>query len=138
MTSLTESATKDYLKEGIPDIRPGDTIRVHQKIKEGEKERIQVFEGVVLARKHGKGISATITVRKISLGVGVERIFPIHAPFIQKIEVVKRSKVRKAKLYYLREAKGKKARLKAKAFGVAVAEPEKPKVEETTAKEEVK
>lgn len=123
MTTITESVVKDYLKEEIPDIRPGDTIRVHQKIKEGEKERIQIFEGVVLAKKHGKGISATITVRKISQGVGVERIFPIHAPFIQKIEVVKRAKVRRAKLYYLREAKGKKARLKAKQFGVAVAEP---------------
>jgi len=129
MTTLTEMATKDYLREEIPDIRPGDTVRVHQKIKEGDpsstsgqvKERIQVFEGVVLAKKHGKGISGTITVRKISQGVGVERIFPIHAPFIQKIEFVKRAKVRKAKLYYLRDAKGKKARLKAKEFGVAVA-----------------
>ena len=146
MTTLTESATKEYLKEGIPDIRPGDTVRVHQKIKEGDpsstsgqvKERIQVFEGVVLAKKHGKGISGTITVRKISQGVGVERIFPIHAPFIQKIEVAKRAKVRKAKLYYLRDAKGKKARLKAKKFGVAVAEPEKPKAQEPAAPEETK
>ena len=146
MATIVESATKEYLKEETPDIRPGDTIRVHQKIKEGDpstgsgqvKERIQIFEGVVLAKKHGKGISATVTVRKISLGVGVERIFPIHAPFIQKIEVVKRSKVRKAKLYYLREAKGKKARLKAKAFGVAVAEPEKPKAQEPAAQEEAK
>ena len=139
MTTITETIVKDYLKEGIPDIRPGDTIRVHQKIKEGDpsstsgqvKERIQVFEGVVLAKKHGKGISATITVRKISLGVGVERIFPIHAPFIEKIEVVKHAKVRRAKLYYLREAKGKKARLKAKKFGVAVAPAEPAAPEET-------
>ena len=138
MTTITELSVKDYLKEGIPDIRPGDTIRVHQRIKEGEKERIQIFEGVVLAKKHGKGISGTVTVRKISLGVGVERIFPIHAPFIQKMEVVKRAKVRKAKLYYLRDAKGKKARLKAKAFGVAVAEPEKPKTQEPVAQEEPK
>jgi len=138
MTTITELSVKDYLKEGIPDIRPGDTIRVHQRIKEGEKERIQIFEGVVLAKKHGKGISGTVTVRKISLGVGVERIFPIHAPFIQKIEVAKRAKVRKAKLYYLRDAKGKKARLKAKAFGVAVAEPEKPKTQEPVAQEEPK
>ena len=127
MTTITELAVKDYLKGELPDIRPGDTIRVHQKIKEGEKERIQVFEGVVLAKKHGKGISATITVRKISQGVGVERIFPVHAPFIQKIDVVKRAKVRKAKLYYLRGAKGKKARLKAKEFGVAVTPAESPK-----------
>ena len=144
MTTLTESAAKEYLKEGIPDIRPGDTIRVHQKIKEGDpsstsgqvKERIQIFEGVVLARKHGKGISATITVRKISQGVGVERIFPVHAPFIQKIEIVKRAKVRRAKLYYLRGAKGKKARLKAREFGVAVTE--EPKVQKPVAQEETK
>jgi len=146
MTAIIESAVKDYLKEGIPDIRPGDTIRVHQKIKEGDpsstsgqvKERIQIFEGAVLARKHGKGISATITVRKISQGVGVERIFPVHAPFIQKIEVVKRAKVRRAKLYYLRDAKGKKARLRAKEFGVAAAEPERSKTQEPVAQEEKK
>lgn len=110
---------------GGPDIRPGDTVRVHQKIKEGSKEHLQMFEGVVLARKHGKGISATITVRKISSGVGVERIFPIHSPSLDKIEVVKRSKVRRAKLYYLREAKGKKARLKTAKFGLAKEEQNK-------------
>lgn len=135
MTTITETTiVKEHLKEQIPDIQPGDIIRVHQKIKEGGKERIQVFEGVVLARKHGKGISATITVRKISQGVAVERIFPIHAPFIQKIEIVKRSKVRRAKLYYLREARGKKARLKTKAFGMEVMHQEAPKAE---AKEEI-
>ncbi|OHA64519.1 MAG: 50S ribosomal protein L19 [Candidatus Wildermuthbacteria bacterium RIFCSPLOWO2_01_FULL_48_29] len=128
MTTPTETTiVKEQLKEHGLDVQPGDTVRVHQKIKEGGKERIQIFEGVVLARKHGKGISATITVRKISQGVGVERIFPIHAPFVQKLEVVKRAKVRRAKLYYLRDAKGKKARLKARAFGVEVAEPEQPK-----------
>ena len=135
MATITESSTKDYLKDQIPDIRPGDTIRVHQRTKEGEKERIQIFEGIVLARKHGKGISATITVRKISQGVGVERIFPIHAPFVQKIEVAKRAKVRKAKLYYLRDAKGKKARLKATELGIAVAPEPKTKtpiVQETS------
>ncbi|OGZ17691.1 MAG: 50S ribosomal protein L19 [Candidatus Nealsonbacteria bacterium RBG_13_37_56] len=104
------------LKEELPYIRPGDTIKVYQKIKEKDKERIQVFEGVVLARKHGKGISATITVRGIFSGVGVERIFPLHSPIIEKIEVVKRGKVRRAKLYYLREAKGRKGRLKRKDF----------------------
>jgi len=138
MTTITETTiVKEHLRE-IPDIRPGDIIRVRQKVKEGDKERIQVFEGLVLARKHGKGISSTITVRKISQGVAVERIFPLHAPFIQKIEVVKRSKVRRAKLYYLRGAKGKKARLKAKGFGIAVAESEKPKTQETEAQEEKK
>jgi len=136
MATPTDIINQAYLKE-IPDIQPGDTIRVHQKIKETNRERIQVFEGIVLGRKHGKGINATITVRKISQNVAVERIFPLHAPFIQKIEVVKRAKVRRAKLYYLRDAKGKKGRLKAKAMGVAVEEPkdaptaEEPETETT-------
>lgn len=120
---IAETIVQESLKQQIPNVQPGDTVRVHQKIKEGSKERVQVFEGVVLARKHGKGINATITVRKVSQNVPVERIFPIHAPFIQKIDIVKRAKVRRAKLYYLRDAKGKKARLKAKEFGVEVAEP---------------
>jgi len=100
------------LKKELPNIKPGDTVKVYQKIKEKDKERLQAFEGVVLARKHGKGISATITVRKVISGVGVEKIFPIHSPVIERIEVLKRGKVRRAKLYYLRTAKGKKARLK--------------------------
>jgi len=94
------------------DIRPGDTVRVYQKIKEKDKERIQAFEGQVLARKHGKEPGATITVRKVISGIGVERIFPIHSPTIDKIEVVKKGKARRAKLYYLREATGKRARIK--------------------------
>ncbi len=114
MATKIEIFNQLQLKKELPDIRPGDTIRVHQKIKEGDKERIQVFEGLVLARKHGKGISATITVRRMISGIGVERIFPIHSPIIEKIEVLKRAKVRRAKLYYLRTAKGKKARLKQK------------------------
>ena len=128
MTTTINTFSEAQLKE-LPDIRPGDTVRVHQKIKEGDKERIQVFEGIVLARKHGKGINATITVRKVSQGVGVERIFPIHSPMIDKIEVAKRAKVRRAKLYYLREAKGRKARLKAKKMGVEV--PKQEPVQET-------
>ena len=103
-------------KKSVPNILPGDTVKVFQKIKEGDKERVQVFEGVVLGKKHGNEVGATITVRKVSKGVAVERIFPIHSPLIQKIEVVKRSKVRRAKLYFLRTAKGKRARLQRKEF----------------------
>ena len=99
-------------KKDIPEIRSGYTVQVHQKIKEKDKQRIQIFEGLVIACKHGKGINATITVRKISQGVGVERIFPIHAPFIEKIEIIKKHKVRRAKLYYIRDKSAKQARLK--------------------------
>jgi len=101
-----------HLKKNLPEIRPGYTVRVHQKIKEGDKERIQVFEGLVIARKHGQGINATITVRKTSQGIGVERIFPLHLPTIEKIEVIKKGKVRRAKLYYIRHKSTKEARLK--------------------------
>lgn len=105
------SFSQKYLKNNIPDLRPGDKVKVWQKIKEGEKERLQAFEGVVIALKHGRGISATFTVRKISGGIGVERIFALHSPLIEKIEVLGHSKVRRAKLYYLRERKGKRARM---------------------------
>ncbi|KPJ57106.1 50S ribosomal protein L19 [Parcubacteria bacterium DG_74_2] len=101
-----------YLKENMPEIRAGDEVKVYQKFKEGEKERIQIFEGLVIARKHGREIGATITIRKMIDGVGVERIFPIHSPSIEKIELIKRWKVRRAKLYYIRKAKGKRAKLK--------------------------
>ncbi len=114
MVTKSEIFNKTQLKKEMPDIRSGDTVRVSQKIKEKGKEKIQAFEGLVIARKHGKGISATITVRKIISGIGVEKIFPIHSPIIEKLEILKRSKVKRAKLYYLREAKGKKARLKRK------------------------
>lgn len=138
MPTKIETFTKIQLKKGLPDIRPGDTVRVYQKVKEKDKERLQALEGVVLARKHGKGISATITVRKVISGIGVEKIFPIHSLTIEKIEILKRGKVRRAKLYYLRKAKGKKARLKRKDFAKAMAE-EKPKeVEEEKPAEEKK
>ncbi|MCH8048796.1 50S ribosomal protein L19 [Patescibacteria group bacterium] len=146
MPTNIEQIIQPFLRKNIPDIQPGDTVRVHQKVKEGEKERIQVFEGIVLARKHGKGINATITVRRVNKGYGVERVFPIHSPALDKIEIVKRAKVRRAKLYYLRKAKGKKGRLRARTMGLEVSEPEpapepEPKStegEEKPAKEEVK
>jgi large subunit ribosomal protein L19 len=114
MNQKIETFLKPYLKENLPDLRPGDTVRVHQKIKEGDKEKIQIFEGLIIARKHGKEIGSTITVRKVISGIGVEKIFPLHSPTIEKIEVLKREKVRRAKLYYLRKAKGKRAKLKEK------------------------
>lgn len=124
------------LKKELPDIKSGDTVRVHQKIKEKGKERLQAFEGVVLARKHGKGVSATITVRKVISGIGVEKIFPIHSPLIEKIEILKRGKTKRAKLYYLRKARGKKSRIRRKDFAGAIAwEEEKP---EEDSKKEVK
>ena len=128
MTTLTETFNKSQEK-AMPDIRPGDIVKVHQKIKEGDKERIQIFEGVVIARKHGKGISSTITVRKIVDQVGVERIFPVHSPSLEKIEVVKSSKVRRSKLYYLRTAKGTKGKLKNKELAAAIAPEEAPVIE---------
>lgn len=125
MTTKIEIFNKMQLKKDLPDISPGDTVCVYQKIKEKDKERVQVFEGVVIAKKHGKGISSTITVRKIISGIGVEKIFPVHSPTIKKIEIPKRGKAKRAKLYYLRTAKGKKARLKRKEF-VEAAAGEKP------------
>ncbi|EIJ81520.1 ribosomal protein L19 [Bacillus methanolicus PB1] len=111
MHKLIEEITKEQLRTDIPDFRPGDTVRVHVKVIEGSRERIQVFEGVVIKRRGG-GISETFTVRKVSYGVGVERTFPLHTPKIANIEVVRRGKVRRAKLYYLRNLRGKKARIK--------------------------
>lgn len=107
---LTKFINK-HKRTDIPEFRPGDTVRVHVKIKEGDKERLQAFEGTVIARKN-TGMGETITVRKISFGHGVERIFPLHAPVIERIEVVRTGRVRRAKLYYLRELKGKAARLR--------------------------
>ncbi|MCX6724108.1 MAG: 50S ribosomal protein L19 [Candidatus Staskawiczbacteria bacterium] len=127
MITLLEKFNKEQEKKN-PELRPGDTIKVHQKIKEGEKDRIQIFEGIIIAKKHGEGIPATITVRKVVDGIGVERVFPIHSPSIDKIEVVRHGKVRRSKLYYLRTAKGKKSRLKKKDFAVAIA-PEEPVAE---------
>ena len=130
-----ENFVKPYLKKDLPDVRPGDVVRISQKIpaydkssagkKEGEKERTQIFEGTVIARKHRKEMGATITVRREISGVGVERIFPIHLPTIEKIEILKRGKVRRAKLYYLRKMKGKRAKIKSKEFPKEIAKEKK-------------
>lgn len=109
--NLVQEIARENLRSDIPAFRPGDTVRVHVKVKEGQRERIQVFEGVVIKRR-GSGISETFTVRKISNGVGVERSLPLHTPKIDKIEVVRKGKVRRAKLYYLRGLRGKAARIK--------------------------
>lgn len=108
---LMQAFTEKYKKAEPPVVAVGDTVRVHLKVKEGNRERIQVFEGIVIAKKHG-GIEETFTVRRISYGVGVEKVFPIHAPSIEKIEVVRHGKVRRAKLYYLRGRVGKAAKVK--------------------------
>ncbi len=104
---------KARMRDDVPDFRPGDTVKVHVKVVEGNRSRIQVFEGIVLARQGG-GLRETFTVRKISFGVGVERTFPVHSPVLDRIEVTRRGKVRRAKLYYLRDRVGKQARIKEK------------------------
>lgn len=111
MQNIIEEITKEQLRTDLPDFRPGDTVRVHVKVVEGTRERIQIFEGVVIKRRGG-GISETFTVRKVSYGVGVERTFPLHTPKIAKLEVIRHGKVRRAKLYYLRNLRGKKARIR--------------------------
>jgi large subunit ribosomal protein L19 len=107
----TDLIERPFLRADLPDIRPGDTVKVHVRVVEGNRERVQVFQGVVL-RRSGGGVRETFTVRKISFGVGVERTFPLHSPSIAKLEIVQRGRVRRAKLYYLRELRGKKARIK--------------------------
>ena len=107
---LMQSFTQKHLKAEPPVVTVGDTVRVHLKVKEGNRERIQIFEGTVIAKKHG-GIEETFTVRRISYGIGVEKVFPLHAPSIEKVEVVRHGKVRRAKLYYLRDRVGKAAKV---------------------------
>ncbi|MDI3327134.1 MAG: 50S ribosomal protein L19 [Alicyclobacillaceae bacterium] len=111
MHPVIRQLAEESMRKDLPEFRPGDTLRVHVKVREGNRERIQVFEGVVIKRR-GSGISETFTVRKISYGVGVERTFPLHSPQIDKLEVVRRGRVRRAKLYYLRNLTGKAARIK--------------------------
>ena len=111
--NIIETLEKEQMRFDVPDFKPGDTIRVHARIKEGEKERIQVFQGVVIRKRKGN-TGATFTVRKVSYGIGVERIFPIHSPSIDKVEIVSRGRVRRGRLYYLRQLRGKAARIKEK------------------------
>ncbi len=110
---LIKAVEREHMKENIPNFGPGDTIRVHVKVKEGNRERIQVFEGVVIKR-NGGGLNETFTVRRISYGVGVERTFLLHSPRVDKIEVIRRGRVRRARLFYLRDRVGKAARVKEK------------------------
>jgi large subunit ribosomal protein L19 len=109
--NTTDLVEKSYLRKGLPQFRPGDTVKVHVRVVEGNRERVQVFQGVVI-RRSGGGLRETFTVRKISFGVGVERTFPLHSPSIAKLEIAQRGHVRRAKLYYLRDLRGKKARIK--------------------------
>ncbi len=105
------------MRSDVPDFRPGDTLKVHVRVVEGNRERVQIFQGVVI-RRQGGGVRETFTVRKVSFGVGVERTFPVHTPIVSKIEVVTRGDVRRAKLYYLRDLRGKKAKIKEKRYTV--------------------
>ena len=114
MTKI-EQLEKENIRLDMPNFRPGDTVKVHVKIKEGEKERIQAFQGVVISKRKGR-TNATFTVRKVSYGIGVERIFPMHSPVIDRIEIVTKGRVRRAKIYYLRKLRGKAARIKEKRF----------------------
>ena len=111
--NLLQALTSQYMKPELPEMNVGDTVRVHVKIKEGSRERIQVFEGTIIAKKHG-GIEETITVRRVSYGVGCEKVFPVHAPNIVDVETVRHGKVRRAKLYYLRDRMGKAAKVREK------------------------
>jgi len=108
---IMQAFSAKYVKENSPEVAIGDTVKVHLKVKEGNRERIQVFEGTVIAKKHG-GIEETFTVRRVSYGVGVEKVFPVHSPAIEKVELVRHGKVRRAKLYYLRDRVGKAAKVK--------------------------
>lgn len=113
MNEMIDMLEKEHIRLDLPDIQIGDNVKVHTKIYEGDKERIQVFEGVVI-RKRGGNTRATFTVRKVSYGIGIEKTFPKHSPLIEKIDIVTKSKIRRSKLYYLRELKGKAAKLKEK------------------------
>ncbi|MCI8331426.1 MAG: 50S ribosomal protein L19 [Clostridiales bacterium] len=108
---LLKAFTQEQLKSEVPELNIGDTVKIHNKIKEGTRERIQMFEGTIIA-KHGGGISETFTVRRVSYGVGVEKTFPVHSPNVEKVDIIRRGKIRRAKLYYLRDRVGKSAKVK--------------------------
>ena len=110
---LLKTFNEKFTKENAPEVKVGDTVRVSLRVKEGNRERIQIFEGTVIAKKHG-GLGETFTVRRISYGVGVEKVFPVHSPIVEKVEIVRHGKVRRAKLYYLRDRVGKHAKVKEK------------------------
>ena len=114
MNSIIDAINQENVKSSIPEFNVGDTVKVYQRIVEGQRVRTQIFEGTVIAKKNGNGISATFTVRRVSYGVGTEKTFPVHSPNVQKVEVVRRGKVRRAKLYYLRDKVGKNAKVKEK------------------------
>ncbi len=118
--TILNAIEKPQMKSGIPSFRVGDTVKVHAKVVEGDKERIQVFEGVVIGRQ-GSGMREAVRVRKLSYGVGVERLFPLHSPMVDKIELAKEGKVRRAKLYYLRELRGRASRIKEKERSIPTA-----------------
>ncbi len=113
--NIIDRLEREQMRMDIPSFRPGDTVRVHVKIREGEKDRVQVFQGIVIVKKKG-GIRSSFTVRKISYGIGVERVFPLHSPSIDKIEIVEKGLVRRSRLYYLRSLRGKAARVKTRRF----------------------
>ena len=121
MKTSTDTLLASHLRTDLPKIHAGDTVKVQQKIKEGDKERVSAFEGLVIATKHGRGISGTFTVRKVVDGVGVERIFPLHAPMIVNVEVLRRSNVRRSKLYYIRDKAAREVRKKMKLLHIPAA-----------------
>lgn len=133
---LIKEFAKSYLKKNIPKLRTGDVVKVYQKIREGEKERIQIFEGIVIARHGGETLDATFAVRRVSMGVGIERIFPLHSPNIVKVEKIKSIHPRRSKLYYLRDLVGRKAKKRQEFREFAVWEEEKGKEEEEKVKAE--
>lgn len=130
---LVASLAAKHLKAKLPEFSPGDTVKVFNKIKEGDKERIQLFEGVVV-QKRGTGLGASVTVRKISMGVGVEKVVPLHSPSLTRIELVKKGKVNRAKLYYLRKLKGRSARIEEKREELGLTEPAETEAQETEVK----